>query len=584
VISGRYEILDALGKGGMGVVYKARDIELDEIVALKVLRGDLTGSSDSAKRFRSEIKLARKVTHANVCRIHDYGREGHLTYIVMEFIAGTDLKEELRRHGGLEATAAIDIVLQVSHGLEAVHRQGIVHRDLKTPNIMRMADGTAKLMDFGIAKSASGSTSNATATGLIVGTPEYMSPEQARAETVDGRSDIYALGVVLFELLTGDLPFRGDTPVSTLYKHLQDPPPLQGPRAARLPSAVIPILRRALAKRRSDRYATVREFASALEGVTLSLPAGSPASERPTGAAASLTTQGDSSLEAIVVPTTPMPQPGPLQARHPSRPPERRDAPRRREPAGDRPSSDQLPGRVRLPPVQGGRPANRLSGPAVVLGVTVVGLASLFLASGPQTIQPEAPTSSPSAALPPASVDSHASRPLEPTAEAPAGHRGDESQPPPLASEPPGTAVRLTTHTATTSPERSASRPVRTDPAATTTPTTLPLATRPPSTTTPVRLPREAPPTLAAPAVTLRPIGTGTELGRLMIGVRPWAEVFVDGTLYGTTPLAPINLPVGEHTIRLVHPDYQPLQRKVRVAAGEATRLQVDLEKLGIPR
>jgi len=191
VLSGRYEILDIIGRGGMGVVYKARDRGLEETVAIKVIRTDGTGlSTEVVRRFRSEIKLARRVTHPNVCRIHDYAQEGHLTYIAMEYVSGTDLRHWLRKHGRLAAAEALEVVLQVAYGLEAVHRHGIVHRDLKTPNIMRTLDGNVKLMDFGIAKSLVGGDATAmslTGVGQIVGTPEYMSPEQARGIPVDAR-------------------------------------------------------------------------------------------------------------------------------------------------------------------------------------------------------------------------------------------------------------------------------------------------------------------------------------------------------------------------------------------------------------
>ena len=268
VLSGRYEVLDILGKGGMGMVYKARDLELNETVALKVLRSDLAGTEEMATRFRTEIKLARKVSHPGVCRIHDYGREGHLTYIVMEFLEGTDLKQELKALGALPPDQAFDVAIQIAEGVDAVHRVGIVHRDLKTSNVMKTVGGAVKLMDFGIAKSfGSDATAGATASGHVVGTPEYMSPEQAKAETIDVRSDVYALGIVIFELFTGDVPFRGDTPLNTLLKHLQDPPPLEGPSALRLPPPLVPVLRKALAKTAAERQATVRELIKDLEQV-----------------------------------------------------------------------------------------------------------------------------------------------------------------------------------------------------------------------------------------------------------------------------------------------------------------------------
>ena len=265
LVAGRYEILSPLGKGGMGMVYKAHDRVLDETVALKVLRPDVAREADMARRFRSEIKLARKVRHRNVCGIHEYGEQGELRYIAMEFIEGVDFRHLLQDRGAPLPEEAFEISIQVAEGLAAIHDAGIIHRDLKTPNIMRDSRGYVRLMDFGIAKQAGAeATLGATAVGMIVGTPEYMSPEQARGEKIDYRSDIYALGIVVFEVFTGHVPFRGDTPIATIFKHLQDSPPLEGPRAAALPESLIPILKKSLSKQAADRYNTVHDMVEAL--------------------------------------------------------------------------------------------------------------------------------------------------------------------------------------------------------------------------------------------------------------------------------------------------------------------------------
>ncbi len=261
VFHGRYEILRLLGRGGMGMVYQARDRVLDETVAIKILRPDFGQDPQMADRFRTEIKLARRVRHRNVCAIHDYGEDHGLLFISMEYVEGVDLKRRLRETGGLDPDRAYDVAIQVAEALQAVHDAGIVHRDLKTPNIMLDAQGVARLMDFGVAKRLGAGT--VTATGHIVGTPEYMSPEQARAERVDARSDLYALGVLTYEMFTGRVPFRGDTPISTILKHLNDPPPLDGAAAARIPAPMRPVLRRALAKDPKDRYGSAREMAQA---------------------------------------------------------------------------------------------------------------------------------------------------------------------------------------------------------------------------------------------------------------------------------------------------------------------------------
>ncbi|HWX23382.1 MAG TPA: serine/threonine-protein kinase, partial [Vicinamibacteria bacterium] len=262
LLASRYKVLSPLGKGGMGMVYKAHDVELDEIVAIKVLRPEAATSPGLTKRFRSEIKLARRVSHPNVCRIHEFGKEGPLSYIVMEYVDGVDFKRILRERGRLPPSEAYTVALQIADALHAIHTEGIIHRDLKTPNVMRNTRGIVKLMDFGIAKSFESGVTGATATGDIVGTPEYMSPEQAQGGKVDGRSDVYALGIVTFELFTADVPFRSDTPLATLLKQIHDPPPLDDRRE--LPRAVLPALRKALAKAPQDRFQSAREFGDAL--------------------------------------------------------------------------------------------------------------------------------------------------------------------------------------------------------------------------------------------------------------------------------------------------------------------------------
>src|SRR5262245_21900497 len=278
IAGGRYEILSALGRGGMGMVYRAHDRMLEETVALKVLRPDIAQAPDLARRFRSEIKLARRVTHANVCRIHDYGEDGALGYIAMEIVEGLDLKQLRVREGPLSTAQAFEASAQMADGLQAIHDAGVVHRDLKTSNVMLDAHGRIKLMDFGIAKQMSGATMGATAMGHVVGTPEYMSPEQARGMKLDHRSDLYSLGIVIYEIFTGHVPFRGDTPIATIYMSLEQPPPLEGPEAVGIPPALVPVLRKALAKDPRDRFGSASEMAAALRAARKqSLPA-SPAS------------------------------------------------------------------------------------------------------------------------------------------------------------------------------------------------------------------------------------------------------------------------------------------------------------------
>jgi eukaryotic-like serine/threonine-protein kinase len=268
LFASRFEILGPLGRGGMGMVYRAFDRELGETVAIKILRPDVARESfRNEQRFRSEIRLARRVRHRNVCSVYSDGVDRGLLYICMELIEGENLARFAREGGGLPPAEAWSATLQVADGLRAIHEVGVVHRDLKTANLMRDRAGIVRVMDFGIAKqhgpAAGGAT--VTATGALMGTPEYMSPEQLRGDEVDFRSDLYSLGVVVYELFTGSLPFRGDTPVATIVKQLHDAPDLGLPA---LPEALRPVLARALAKSPDDRYATADEMARALEAAS----------------------------------------------------------------------------------------------------------------------------------------------------------------------------------------------------------------------------------------------------------------------------------------------------------------------------
>jgi serine/threonine protein kinase len=263
VLANRYELRAILGKGGMGLVYRAFDRLLEEEVAIKVLRTDLSANPDAVRRFRGEIKLARKVSHPNVCRIHDYGEEGPLGYISMEILTGQDLQKSLKENPrGLPESEALSAILQIASGLQAIHDVGILHRDLKTANATRDERGVVRLVDFGIAKDLL--SEGHTAAGEAFGTPEYMSPEQCRGETLDFRSDVYALGVLAFELFTGELPIKGTTPMATLFKQIQESPSFEGEPGSRVPRSCIPILKKALAKAAADRYPSPQEFAQAL--------------------------------------------------------------------------------------------------------------------------------------------------------------------------------------------------------------------------------------------------------------------------------------------------------------------------------
>ncbi len=275
ILASRYELRSVLGKGTMGLVYRAFDKLLEEEVAIKVLRTDLSSSADAVRRFRSEIKLARKVSHPNVCRIHDYGEEGPLGYISMEILTGQDLSKTLSEQpDGLPEEEAVSAVLQIAAGLQAIHDVGILHRDLKTANASRDDRGVVRLVDFGIAKDLL--SEGQTVEGQSFGTPEYMSPEHCRGEKLDFRSDVYALGIVAFELFTGDVPITRSSPMATLLKQIHDVASFETEPGSRVPRRFVPVLRRALAKSAADRFASAQEFATALRQAAMAPPAPSP--------------------------------------------------------------------------------------------------------------------------------------------------------------------------------------------------------------------------------------------------------------------------------------------------------------------
>jgi serine/threonine protein kinase len=264
MVAGRFRITAPLAQGGMGTVFEAEDRISGERVALKVLSADWAQQPQMASRFEDEMELARKVRHRNVCRVVDCGKDGPYRYIATEFIDGTDVKRLLHASGPLPATKAFDAAIQIARGLQAVHDAGIIHRDVKSPNIMVDRSGRYRLMDFDIAKRATADT-GPDEKGTVVGTPEYMSPEQIRGEQLDYRSDIYSMGIVIYELFTGVTPFRGETSQATILMQLQDLPMLdEGIAAEKLPAAVEPILRKALQKERGRRYSRARGLVEAL--------------------------------------------------------------------------------------------------------------------------------------------------------------------------------------------------------------------------------------------------------------------------------------------------------------------------------
>ena len=258
----RYQIIEELGQGGMGKVYKVYDDKIKEKIALKLLKPDIIRDNHTIERFRNELKLARKIRHKNVCQMFDLGEAEGAHYITMEYVSGQDLKGLMGQTGQLTVGTAVHIAKQICEGLVEAHNLGVVHRDLKPGNIMIDKKGIVRIMDFGIARSleSKGITEN----GMMIGTPTYMSPEQAEGAEVDQRSDIYSLGVILYEMLTGEVPFKGETPMAIALKHLNEN--LRDPKSinTEIPSELSRAVLQCLEKKKEKRYQSAGELLSEL--------------------------------------------------------------------------------------------------------------------------------------------------------------------------------------------------------------------------------------------------------------------------------------------------------------------------------
>lgn len=285
---GRFEVVGELGRGAMGVVYKGTDPKIGRMVALKTIQFSLTnGDADGMQmreRFLVEARATGQLQHPNILTIYDVGEEGDLTYIAMEFIEGGDLEEMVRGNKFRDYDHIIDIVRQVADGLDHAHSKGIVHRDIKPANIMMAGGKIPKIADFGLARL---SNSTLTATGTVLGTPSYMAPEQIRGRKIDGRADLFALGVILYEMLTGEKPYGGDSITSVIYRVVNEEPIPPKKLNMDLPEAIDQFMQKALAKEPAQRFQTGAEFA---EGLRL-LQKGLYTAEIPKAAPSAMATQ-----------------------------------------------------------------------------------------------------------------------------------------------------------------------------------------------------------------------------------------------------------------------------------------------------
>jgi serine/threonine-protein kinase len=302
---GQFEIRRELGRGGMAVVYEAFQPALQRTVALKVLPPGMSHDADFVRRFKQEAIAAASLRHPNIVAVYDVGDLEPYHFIVMEYLAGQSLQAVIRSSGALPLERVNKIVHQVAQALDYAHQHGFIHRDVKPGNIILDAEGHATLTDFGLARAMTGA--HLTQTGTIVGTPAYMAPEQIMGQAVDARTDIYALGIVIFEMLTGRTPFAGDT-TAVLYKHVHEPPPPLAELAPRVPPPVVQAVLRALAKDPAQRFKSAGELAAALTGA-------STATKVPT-----LPTPPAQSTPPTPLPTfyTPPPQPVPPGVQRPA--------------------------------------------------------------------------------------------------------------------------------------------------------------------------------------------------------------------------------------------------------------------------
>jgi serine/threonine-protein kinase len=519
LVQGKYEIRRLLGKGGMGAVFLAHDLTLEREVAIKVLPPDFSTDPQVIKRFQQEAKTAAKLDHNNIIPIYRVESEDGLNYFVMKFISGTSLEDVLESKQPLTNDYVQRILWEAACALGHAHSRGVVHRDVKPANIMFDHDGRVMLTDFGISKALQ-SASGLTGTGMIIGTPHYMAPEQAKGQPVDGRADQYSLGVVGYRLLAGALPFSGDSVHTILYKHIFEEAPRVSQLRQDIPRYLTDPIQRALSKDPTQRFATMEEFATAIwpeqpvsatgkatPRPVLQRPPTAPAARGPVTADTPTEHVASASAASSAAPTTPLPSLRPRTA-----------------------------------PASAARPARTSSkaGLFALLGLVAVGVGGYVVLSGRH-----------------------------------GGDGGNEPGATPVPTTPATTAAPVSAQSlavATQQPGTTATS--TTNPPVVTTTSPPPVVTRP----TP-KPPVRQTPTRPAPApVVQQPApAPAPEQGFLTIDADPAGEVFIDGVDIGPTPLFNQPVRVGRHTVRIEAPGYKTATQSVDVVAGNPVRKRFTL-------
>ena len=277
LVGGRYELGELIGYGGMAEVHRGRDTRLNREVAIKVLRADLARDPSFLTRFRREAHSAAGLNHPSIVSVYDTGEDDGpdgtpVPFIVMEYVEGRTLRDILKSEGRLPGRRAMEIAADICAALDFSHRNGIIHRDIKPANVMITPAGAVKVMDFGIARAVADTSATVTQTANVIGTAQYLSPEQARGESVDARSDVYSTGCLLYELVTGVPPFQGDSPVAVAYQHVRENPVMPSARNPEVPRALDSIVMKALAKNQFNRYQSAGEMRADLQRALANQP------------------------------------------------------------------------------------------------------------------------------------------------------------------------------------------------------------------------------------------------------------------------------------------------------------------------